>query len=66
MLDKRTAIVTGGGSGIGRDVALLYAVEGASVLVSDVDEAGGNETVAMVKKKGGRGQLCQSRCRASR
>lgn len=53
VLDNKVAIVTGGGSGIGKAICLLYAQEGAKVVVSDVDEKGGNETVAEVKAKGG-------------
>jgi NAD(P)-dependent dehydrogenase (short-subunit alcohol dehydrogenase family) len=52
-LDQKSAIVTGGGSGIGREVALLYSAEGAKVVIADVNEKGGNETVAMITKNGG-------------
>lgn len=52
-LEKKVAIVTGAGSGIGRAIALLYASEGARLVVSDIDEAGGNETVSQIKTKGG-------------
>jgi len=50
-LDNKTAIVTGGGSGIGRAIALLYAAEGAKIVVSDIDEKGANETVTQIKDK---------------
>lgn len=53
-LANKTAIVTGAGSGIGRAIALLYAAEGASIVASDVDEKGGNETVAEITAKGGK------------
>ncbi len=53
LLEKKVAIVTGAGSGIGRAIALRFAEEGASVLVSDVDEAGGRETVASIEAAGG-------------
>jgi NAD(P)-dependent dehydrogenase (short-subunit alcohol dehydrogenase family) len=43
----RTALVTGAGIGTGRAIALALAAEGADVVASDVDEAGGHETVAM-------------------
>lgn len=51
MKDK-ISLITGGGSGIGRAVALAWAREGAQVVVSDVDQDGGEETVALVKKAG--------------
>jgi NAD(P)-dependent dehydrogenase (short-subunit alcohol dehydrogenase family) len=50
---KKTAIVTGASSGIGRSCALLYIREGLNVVVSDINEEGGEETVRMVKEKGG-------------
>jgi NAD(P)-dependent dehydrogenase (short-subunit alcohol dehydrogenase family) len=53
MLEDRTAIVTGAASGIGRAVAAAYAAAGAKVLVSDIDERGGEETVAAIAKAGG-------------
>jgi NAD(P)-dependent dehydrogenase (short-subunit alcohol dehydrogenase family) len=52
-LENKVAIVTGAGSGIGKAIALLYASEGAKVVVSDIDEAGGNDTVSHIKKNGG-------------
>jgi NAD(P)-dependent dehydrogenase (short-subunit alcohol dehydrogenase family) len=48
LLENKTAIVTGAGSGIGRAIALLYAREGARVVVSDISEKGGQETVEMI------------------
>ena len=44
-LKNKVAIVTGGGSGIGREVARFYAREGAKVIVSDIDEDGGNQSL---------------------
>ena len=52
-LENKVAIVTGGGSGIGKAIALLYSAEGAKLVVSDIAETGGNETVAEIKSKGG-------------
>jgi NAD(P)-dependent dehydrogenase (short-subunit alcohol dehydrogenase family) len=53
-LQDKVALITGGGSGIGRETALLFAREGAAVVVADVDDAGGEETVQMVVAAGGR------------
>lgn len=52
-LENKVAIVTGGGSGIGRAISLLYAFEGAKIIVSDIDEKGGLETVIQIKATGG-------------
>ena len=52
-LTNKVAIVTGAGSGIGKAIALLYSTEGAKLVVSDINEKGGNETVAAIKAKGG-------------
>jgi len=52
-LENKTAIVTGAGSGIGRAIAILYAAEGAKIIVSDINENGGEETVAQIKAVGG-------------
>jgi NAD(P)-dependent dehydrogenase (short-subunit alcohol dehydrogenase family) len=54
-LKDRIAVVTGGASGIGRALALLFAREGAHVVVADLDEAGMAETVAGVIQAGRRG-----------
>lgn len=47
------AVVTGAASGIGRACALIFAREGARVLVSDVDEKGGLETIRLIQANGG-------------
>ena len=52
LLENKVAIVTGAASGIGKAISLLYASEGAKIIVSDIDEKGGNETVAELKAKG--------------
>ena len=52
-VEGKVALVTGGGSGIGRATALVFAREGAKVVVADVTEAGGLETVEQVTAAGG-------------
>lgn len=54
MLLGKTALVSGAGSGIGRAVARTYAREGANVVVSDINDATGHETVEMIAQAGGR------------
>jgi NAD(P)-dependent dehydrogenase (short-subunit alcohol dehydrogenase family) len=53
-LADKVALITGGSSGIGRESAALFASEGASVVVADVDDAGGRETVRIVESRGGK------------
>ena len=52
-LQDKVTLITGAGSGIGRSTALLFAREGASVIVNDVDEVKGLETVREIIEKGG-------------
>lgn len=52
-LTGKAALITGAGSGIGRAIAQRFAAAGARVVVADVDETGGRETVALVVKAGG-------------
>jgi len=53
MLEGKVGLVTGAGSGIGRETAVAMAREGAKVVVSDINEAGGAETVAIITDAGG-------------
>jgi NAD(P)-dependent dehydrogenase (short-subunit alcohol dehydrogenase family) len=52
-LANKVALVTGAGSGIGRATALLLAREGATLVVSDIAEQGGQETVRLITEAGG-------------
>ena len=53
MLEGKAALVTGGGSGLGRASAIALARAGASVTVADVDEQGGEETADLVSEEAG-------------
>ena len=52
LLEGKVAIVTGAASGIGRATAILFANEGAKVVVADINDKGGKETVQIIKKEG--------------
>lgn len=52
-LKNKTAIVSGGGSGIGKAICNLFARQGALVYILDVDEAGSEATVEQIQKEGG-------------
>lgn len=54
-LKNKTAIITGGSNGLGRATALLFAKEGANVVVADMDENAGSKVIDDIKKGGGRG-----------
>ncbi|MBY6005631.1 SDR family oxidoreductase [Salipiger bermudensis] len=53
FLDGQVALVTGGGAGLGRSIALHYARAGAQVMVADLDDAAGAETVRLITEAGG-------------
>ena len=53
-MSERVAMVTGGGYGMGRASARRFAESGAAVVIADIDEAHGNETVELIAKDGGR------------
>ena len=53
-LKDKVALITGAGGGIGRESALLFAREGAAIVVVDVNDEAGNKTVEMVRSQEGR------------
>lgn len=54
-LDQKIAVVTGGGSGIGRAISLLFASAGAEVHILDLQEQAALDTLAQIQSEGGRG-----------
>ncbi|HLZ72903.1 MAG TPA: SDR family oxidoreductase [Dehalococcoidia bacterium] len=67
MVDElagKVALVTGGGSGIGRESSFAFARAGAKVVVADVDEVGGEQTVRRIEDTGGAAAFV--RCDVSR
>ncbi len=59
-LQNKVAIITGASSGIGRESALLFAAEGARVVVADVNDEGGRETVKLVQAQNGEAVFVQA------
>ncbi len=53
-LQNKVSLITGAGSGIGRATALLFGREGSSVVVTDLNEKGGQETAATIVQEGGK------------
>jgi NAD(P)-dependent dehydrogenase (short-subunit alcohol dehydrogenase family) len=53
FLENKTAIITGAGSGIGKATAVLFAKEGALVVLSDINEANGKNAADEIRKNGG-------------
>jgi NAD(P)-dependent dehydrogenase (short-subunit alcohol dehydrogenase family) len=58
QLDGRVAIVTGSGRGIGQQIALRLARDGARIVVNDLDEAPALETIALVRQAGSEAVAC--------
>ncbi len=59
-LKDKTALITGGSNGIGKESCLLFASEGAQVVVVDIDEQGGQATVDEIRAAGGEAVFCRA------
>lgn len=59
-LEGKVAIITGGGSGIGRAISILFANEGAKVVITDLIKEKGEETMKLIKEKGGEAIFIQA------
>jgi NAD(P)-dependent dehydrogenase (short-subunit alcohol dehydrogenase family) len=59
QLNGKVALVTGGASGIGRATALAFAREGAKLIIADMNEEGGQQTVHMIAEHGGEATFVQ-------
>lgn len=57
-LEGKVALVSGSGRGIGQEIALKLAREGAKVVVNDLDAGPAEDTVAMIRQMGGHAQAC--------
>ena len=64
-LEGKVAVITGGGSGIGRATALRFLDEGASVVVADLNRKTGQETAAMARERGHGERIRFVRCDVS-
>ncbi|MEM9497314.1 MAG: SDR family NAD(P)-dependent oxidoreductase, partial [Pseudomonadota bacterium] len=59
-LSGKSAIITGGAAGIGRASSLMFAKEGARVVILDINAEAARETVGMIEGQGGRAHFIEA------
>jgi NAD(P)-dependent dehydrogenase (short-subunit alcohol dehydrogenase family) len=65
-LKGKVSVITGGGGGIGRATAIRFSEEGAAVVVADLDDASGEETVRLIHEKKGSAFFVKTNVRVSK
>ncbi len=60
MLKNKIALITGAGSGIGEATAMLFAKNGASIVLADMDMDGAGRVLALIEKQGGKGMVVKA------
>lgn len=60
MLKNKIALITGAGSGIGEATAMLFAQNGASIVLADMDTDGAERVLAAIEKEGGKGMVVKT------
>ncbi len=60
IMEGKVVIITGAASGIGRATAQIFAREGARIIIADVNEKGGEETLGMINKLGHQGMFVKT------
>ena len=53
-LKEKVSVVTGGGSGFGKAIAILFAKEGSNIIVNDINDEAGKSTVELINNSGGK------------